>query len=619
MSAPDSNPLLGDLDRALPFDAVRAEHVEPAIDALIAEAQANLDAVAAAPAGADFAATFGALDEATGRLETAMGLVDHLEGVLGDPALRAAYNAVQPRVSAFYSTLGRDERLYAVCERFAQVHDLAALAPDERRFVETTLDGFRRAGVALDAEAKAKVQAIDVALSELTTRFAQNVVDASDAWHLDLTDEARLAGLPESAKAAARAEAREAGVEGWRLTLRPPCYVAVLTYAEDRALREALYRAYNRRATEGEQDNGPLMGQILDLRRRKANLLGYADISDLLLAPRMVKSGANARAFVDDLRARSEAAFAAETQALQAFRAERVGADEGPMAPWDVSFWAERLRQHEFAFDEEALRPYFEVNGVLEGMYALVQRLYGVRITPLSDRPGWHPDVKIHALDDADGTRLGLFYADLFPRAGKRAGAWMRPMVTGDPAKGVPHVAVMCANITAPVDGKPALLTHREVETLFHEFGHLLHHLLTTARLRGQAGTNVAWDFVELPSQIMENWTWHGEALDLFARHHETGEPIPADLLEKMRAARTFRGATAQMRQLGFGTVDLALHRDYDPARDGDVVAYARAQSVPFSPAPLPDDYSMITGFTHLFASPVGYAAAYYSYKWAEV
>ncbi len=618
MQTPQTNPLLGDLDARLPFDTLTAAHVVPGITALIDEASAALAAIGAVTAPT-WANTLGALDAATARLETAMGLVDHLEGVLGDPALREAYNAVQPQVSAFYSKLGRDEALFGACEAFAATPAAATLPTDQARFLETTLDAFRRAGVALAPDAKAQVEAIDVELTERTTRFAQNVVDSSDAWSLDVTDEARLAGLPAAAKAAARADAKAAGVEGWRLTLKPPCYVAVLTYLNDAALREALYRAYNTRATSAEHDNRPLIGRILELRRQKANLLGYPDISDLLLAPRMVKSGANARRFVDDLRARSEAAFAAEQAELLAFRRQLEGPDAPALAPWDVSWYAEKLRQHTYAFDEEALRPYFEVQGVLKGMFALVGRLYGVHISPLTDRPGWHPDVGVYALDDHSGTRLGVFYADLFPRAGKRAGAWMRPMVTGTPADGVPHVAVMCANVTAAVDGGPALLTHREVETLFHEFGHLLHHLLTTARLRSQAGTNVAWDFVELPSQIMENWTWHAAALDLFARHHETGAPIPPALFEKMQAARTFRAASAQMRQLGFGTADLALHRDYDPAADGDVIEYAAQQMQPFSPAPFFDGYAMIASFTHLFGSPVGYAAAYYSYKWAEV
>ena len=280
---------------------------------------------------------------------------------------------------------------------------------------------------------------------------------------------------------------------------------------------------------------------------------------------------------------------------------------------------AEKQRRVLYDLDEEALRPYFEAGRVVEGMFELEHRLYGVRVRRVEDLPTWHETVQAYELDDAEGRRIGVFYADLFPRQGKRGGAWMRPMLTGDLAAGRPHVAVMCANITPPVGSRPALLTHREVETLFHEFGHLLHHLLTEVPVRSLAGTNVAWDFVELPSQIMENWCWARPSLDLFARHFETDAPIPDDLFDALTRARTFRAGYAQMRQLGFATVDLALHRLYDPERDGEVVDYARAALAPFSPASLPDDYAMIASFTHLFASPTGYAAAYYSYKWAEV
>jgi oligopeptidase A len=331
----------------------------------------------------------------------------------------------------------------------------------------------------------------------------------------------------------------------------------------------------------------------------------------------MVKTGTAASAFINDLYGRTLPFFEREHAALAAFREGLDGSDE--LAPWDVAYFAQKQRKALYDIDQEALRPYFGADGVLSGMFELVNRLYGIRVQPDDTMPTWHPSVQVYSVADADGTTVGRFYADLYPRAGKRGGAWMRPMLTGDPAKGTPHVAVMCANVTPAVGDAPALLTHREVETLFHEFGHLLHHLLTEVRVRSLAGTNVAWDFVELPSQIMENWCWARPSLNLFAKHYETGETIPDDLFDRLTRARTFRAGYAQMRQLGFATVDLALHRDYDGAKDGTVLEYARLIAQRFSPTPLPDDYSMIASFTHLFASPTGYAAGYYSYKWAEV
>lgn len=610
------NPLL-DLGQAIAFDRIQASDVEPAVDALLTDCAARLEAIKSAPL--TWEATAGALDRLTERLEEVISIVDHLESVLDDPDLRTAYNATRPTISAFYARLGADTDLYAVIRRFAESKAGAALDPVRRRYVDETLASFRRSGAELDADHKARLQAIEVELAQTCTRFAQNAVDATDAWHLDLPDATRLKGMPARAIAAAKATAEAAGVDGYRLTLQAPSYTPVMRYADDVTLRETVWRAYMTRATRGEHDNRPLIGQILALRAEKAKLLGYADVSDLLLEPRMVRTGARAWDFVAGLTARTRPFFEAEQTELETFARGLRGDDAPPLMPWEGGYYAEKLRQDRYAFDEEALRPYFPLDTVINGLFEIANRLYGVTVTPLSDRPTWHDDVRVYALDDADGTRWGVFFADLFPRAGKRSGAWMRPFMTGDPALGgAPHVGLICANFTPPVGDAPALLSHREVQTLFHEFGHLVHHLLTDVPVRGLAGTNVAWDFVELPSQIMENWCWAEDALALFARHQETGDAIPAELLERMQAARTFRAAAAQMRQLSFATVDLRLHRDFDPAT-GDPVAFARAISQQFDAAPLPDDYAMVAGFGHLFANPTGYAAAYYSYKWAEL
>jgi oligopeptidase A len=332
----------------------------------------------------------------------------------------------------------------------------------------------------------------------------------------------------------------------------------------------------------------------------------------------MVKTGQVAQDFVTELQGHAAAVAAEEHSALQGFREGLEGSNSPTIQAWDLAYYAEKQRLAEYDFDSEALRPYLSVDRVFEGLFELLNRLYGIEIVEIDDLPTWHPSVRTFALEE-DGARTGLFYVDLFPRVGKRGGAWMYPLSIGDPAAGIPHVGVVCGNMTPPSENGPALLRHREVETLFHEFGHLMHHLLTRVEVQSLAGTSVAWDFVELPSQIMENWCWERAALDIFARHHETDAPIPEALFEKMTRARTFRGGYQTMRQLGFAAVDLALHRDYDPTTDGDVLPYARAVASTFQPTPMLDDYAMITGFLHLFSSPVGYAAGYYSYKWAEV
>ncbi|MGB5350767.1 MAG: M3 family metallopeptidase, partial [Polyangiales bacterium] len=341
---------------------------------------------------------------------------------------------------------------------------------------------------------------------------------------------------------------------------------------------------------------------------------------DLVTEDRMAKAGAKAKAFIDDLRQRTEEAFHRENRALESFRRELEGDSAPALEPWDIAYYSEKQRQAKYDFNEEELRPYFPLDRVLQGLFATAQALYEIEIVE-RDAKVWDPEVKSYAIHDRDGTMIAAFYVDLFPRENKRGGAWMNSLISAAYREGqpVPQLGLFCANVNPPVGGKPALLTHREVETLFHEFGHLLHHCFSQVTVRSLAGTNVAWDFVELPSQIMENWCWERSGLDLFAAHYETGERIPDALYQKMVRARTYRAANAQMRQLGFSAVDLALHRDYDPARDGDVMAYARAIIEAHSATTLPDDYAMLAGFGHVFAHPTGYASGYYSYKWAEV
>jgi oligopeptidase A len=616
----DNNPLWA-IPFRIPFDRIRAADVQPAVTRLLQESRARLAALADATGSRTYANTLDALDTLTEPLDLAMGVVRHLEAVATYPELRAAHNAVEPEVSAFYSGIPLDAGLWNALKTYAATSDAAALTGERWRFLTKTMDSFRRHGADLDAEGKKKLEAIDVELARTTTRFSENVLDSTNAFDLYIDNEEGLAGLPPSARAAARESAARKGREGWRFTLQGPDYVALMTYLDDAGVREKVYRAFAVRSTETERDNRPLVARILELRAERARLLGFANFADLMLEDRMAHTGARAMEFLQDLKRKTEVRFRQENEELDRYRQSLEGPRAAPVAAWDVAYYAEKQRAALYDFDEEALRPYFPMERVVEGLFELVQRLYGIRVTPEADVPAWDPAVRYYNVHDADGTFLGAFYADWHPRENKRGGAWMDAFVTGGPAgTGFrPHLGLICGNLTPPLEGRPALLTHREVETVFHEFGHLLHHLLSRVGVRSLAGTGVAWDFVELPSQIMENWCWERKSLDLVARHYETGQPLPEELFAKMKRARTFRAANAQMRQLGFGFIDLLLHMRFDPARDGDPVAYARHILAEFSPAPLPADHAMAASFTHLFGSPVGYGAGYYSYKWAEV
>ena len=404
--------------------------------------------------------------------------------------------------------------------------------------------------------------------------------------------------------------------------MQAPSYIALMTYLDDAALREQAYRAYNSRASFGDRDNRDILRRILELRSARAHLLGFHDFAGLVLEDRMAHSGENARRFLEELKQKTIPHFERENRQLREFRGTLEHGISPELEAWDIGYYAEKLRAALYEFDEEALRPYFPLEPVVAGMFEIFRRVFGIRVEQQEGVPAWDPQVRFYNVhDDSDGAWLGAFYADFYPRENKRGGAWMDSLITGGPSGSnfEPHLGLICGNLTPPVGGKPALLTHREVETIFHEFGHLLHHCLSRVEIRSLSGTSVAWDFVELPSQIMENWCWERASLDLFARHFETGEPIPEDLYQRMVSARNFRAANAQMRQLSFGIMDLALHMDYSPERDGDLVAYTRAILQQFSPARLPEDHAMAAAFTHLFSSPVGYGAGYYSYKWAEV
>lgn len=601
----------------VPFDRIAAEHVVPSVRSLIEASNAALDAIGDEQSPPTYDNTLLALERATEKLEYAMGVIEHLESVATTPEFRAAYNTILPEVSALWSGVPLRAALWQRLLAFSQTPEAHELSGTPKRFLDKTLDDFRRHGAELDEAQKQELREVDRELSQLTTRFAQQVLDSSNAFELLVSDEAELSGLPASALAAARDSAASKGKTGYRLTLQAPSVTAVLSYADSAALRKRIWCAYNQRATEGPLDNRPLVRDILRLRRRKANLLGFANFADLVTQDRMAKDGKTAQAFVETLSERTRAAFERETQELIDFRRQLEGPDCPRLEPWDVGYYSEKLRRSLYDFDEEELRAFFPAERVLAGAFDVAKQLFGVKIEQVDDMPVWHPDVRAYRILDSDGSTLGVFYVDLYPRENKRDGAWMHGLLNATPP--APHVALFCSNANPPAGGKPSLMNHREVETIFHEFGHLLHHCLSKVSVRSLAGTRVAQDFVELPSQIMENWCSEKTALDTFAAHYETGAPVPAEMVERLIRARNFRAASAQMRQLGFAAVDLALHIDYSPERDGDVNAYANAILQRYAPTQFPESYALIASFNHLFSHSVGYAAGYYSYKWAEV
>lgn len=609
------NPLLR-LPFDIPFADIKIEHIVPAVRQLLAESQQAIDEIARLDSERSFANTMIPFDRCSEDLEHAMAVVRHMEAVDNSPELRQAIEIIDPEVSAFSSAIPLNPELWKALKAVPSSN----LRPVQERFLTKQIDSFRRHGADLDPESKKKLMELDIELQKLCTKFSQNVLDATNAFELIVEDESNLAGLPESARLAARAAAEAKGKPGYRFTLQGPSITAVLTYLEDASIRRQMWEAYNRRGWQEPYDNRGVMKQILALRREKARLLGFFNFADFVLSDRMAQRGSIAREFLNNLERASRAKFEEEHAQLESFQAQLDGVPR-PLEPWDLGYYAEKQRQALYDFDEEILRPYFAVDRVVSGMFQLCERLFGIEVREIPGAKTYHPTVKYFEIW-SDGRRIGAFYADWFPRESKRGGAWMEGLRTGGPMPDgsfEPHLGVICGNMTEPVAGKPALLTHREVETIFHEFGHLIHHCLSEVEIRSLSGTNVPWDFVELPSQIMENWCWEREALDFFARHYETNEPIPDDLLQRMKRARTYRAASAQMRQLAFGTVDLTLHIDYDPKTDEDPVELATSVIQKFTPVPLPSGFGMILSFTHLFSSPVAYAAGYYSYKWAEV
>jgi oligopeptidase A len=596
------------------FNEIEASDIVPVIARLVDTAKSAVDTLVHESSPATWNNTLGALEALTEPVEITSSIVEHLESIATTPELRVAYNAMLPITTAFYTGLLLNGPLYERLTAYSGTTEAKALDPIRKRLLNKTLEEFKRHGAALASAEKVRLAELDEQLSQLTAKFSQHVLDATQAFELVITGAEQLAGLPESALAMAKASAEEKGMQGFRLTLQAPCLVAVLTYADDAALRERVWRANDSRCRAGAFATRDLVQQILQLRHEKARLLGFETFADLVMADRMAKNGATAQEFVDELRQATLLAFERERQALVDFRNTLEGTDSSEIPIWDMAYYAEKMRKALLDFDEEELRGYFPVESMLEAVFTVSSELFGISIEVLDAIPTWDPAVRVYAINDASGEQMGIFYLDLFPRENKQSGAWMHGLISGKP-----NIAVVAANANPPTPDTPSLLSHRDVETLWHEFGHLLHHCLSRVPVRSLSGTRVAHDFVELPSQIMENWCWEAQVLNRFARHWRTQELIPRRLLDRLHAVRRFRAATAQMRQLGFAALDLAMHRSYDSNLHGDFLEYARAVQQAYSPAPLPQDYAMVTTFTHLFSRPVGYAAGYYAYKWAEV
>ncbi len=614
------NPLLD--QTGLPvFSLIRPEHVEPAIDARLADCReliARLTREVAIPTWETLVEPLDEMDDALNRTWSPVG---HLNGVLNSDALRAAYNACLPKLSDYGTEVGQNEDLFRAYRAVAaQEH----LNPVQRKLLDNTLRDFHLSGIDLPADDKARYKAISQELSQLTSRYSENVLDATNAWSRLIEDSARLAGLPESALGLARQQAEQQGQDGWRFTLDMPSYIPVMTYADDRELRFELYEAFSTRASDqgphaGQWDNSDNMERILALRHELAQLLGFANYAERSLATKMARLPETVLAFLKDLAARSVPQARRELAELEAFAREHYGIDQ--LEPWDIAYYAEKLRVHRYQISQEELRPYFPISRVLSGLFGVVERLFGVRIQENDTFETYHPEVRFFEIrETVSGELRGQFYLDPFARQHKRGGAWMdvcTNRIHSSRCDQIP-VAYLVCNFTPPVGDKPSLLTHQEVETLFHEFGHGLHHMLTRIDYPGVAGINgVPWDAVELPSQFLENWCWERESLDLFAAHWETGEPLPADLYGRMLAARNFQSAMQMVRQLEFALFDFRIHLEYDPAQGAriyPILEDVRDQVAVIRP---PAFNRFAHGFSHIFAG--GYAAGYYSYKWAEV
>ncbi len=615
-----SNPLLESYHLP-PFSRIEPAHVEPAIDHLLARNRKAIGELLARPEPPDWERFIAPIEAWEDQLSRAWAPVSHMNSVADNEALRAAYNACLPKLANYATEMGQNPALLAAYQRVRD--DDESLDSAQRKALDDAIRDFHLSGIDLPAAQRERFRAISEELSQRTNQYEQHVLDATHAWSKHIDDESQLAGLPGSARALARQQAERRGLDGWLLTLEYPSYLPVMGYADDEALRREVYEAFSTRASDqgpyaGQWDNSEVMERILALRHEQARLLGFANYAERSLATKMARDPDEVLGFLHDLAARARPQAERELAELRTFAAEHHGRRE--LQAWDIAYYSEKLRQHRYAITQEELKPWFPETRVVPGLFQVVQRLYGLRIEAREDVDTWHPDVRFYEIRDAAGRLRGQFYLDLYARPHKRGGAWMDDCVarrrTGDGVQ--TPVAFLTCNFSPPVGDQPALLTHDDVITLFHEFGHGLHHMLTLVDYPEVSGINgVPWDAVELPSQFMENWCWEKEALDLISGHVDSGEPIPNELYQRMLAAKNFQSAMAMVRQLEFSLFDFRLHHEYDPERGGriyEILDEVRREVAVIQP---PAFNRFAHAFSHIFAG--GYAAGYYSYKWAEV
>jgi oligopeptidase A len=613
-----SNPLL-DFSSLPRFSEIRPGHVAPAVDELIANGRAAIERLAALDTGPTWESFIEPLDDANEKLRRMWSQVSHLNAVMNTPELRDAYNAALPRVTQYFSEQGQDQRLHAGFKAIAASSGFAAMPAARRRYVELELRDFRLGGAELAPPQKARFLAIQEELAALGSRFQDNVLDATNAFAHYVDDPAELAGVPADVLQTAREAAAREGRGGWKLTLHMPCYMPVMQYADHNVLRERMYRAYMTRASEfgkPEWDNTANIRKMLDLRSEAAKLLGYKSFAEVSLATKMAGTPREALAFLEDLARRSKPFAERDMQELRAFARKEL--DMAELRASDVAYVSEKLRQSRYDFSDQEVKQYFQEDEVLAGMFRVVETIYGVRIRA-TEAEVWHPTVRFFEITDGSGGRIAQFYLDVYAREGKRGGAWMNDAINrrrlGNRVQ--TPVAFLTCNFSAPVGGKPAIFTHSEVKTLFHEFGHGLHQLLTLVDELGVTGINgVEWDAVELPSQFMENFCWEWDVVSPMTRHVETGQRIPRALFDKMIAAKNYLSGLGFVRQLEFALFDMRLHYDFDLVR-GDIMALLENVRADVAVVHPPEYNRFPNQFAHVFAG--GYAAGYYSYKWAEV
>ncbi|MCK8538630.1 oligopeptidase A [Yersinia ruckeri] len=618
-----TNPLLTPFSLP-PFSAIRPEDIVPAVQSALDECCQSVERVVAQAGPFTWDNLCQPLAESDNRLSRIWSPVGHLNAVKNSPELRTAYEQSLPLLSEYGTWVGQHKGLYQAYVSLKEGTGFAELTPPQRKAVDNALRDFQLSGIGLPEEQQKRYGEIVARLSELGSTYSNNVLDATMGWNKLVTDEKELAGLPESALAAARAMAEAKELDGWLLTLDMPSYLPVMTYADNASLREEMYRAFATRASDqgpnaGKWDNSEIMAEILTLRHELAQLLGFASYADHSLATKMAEEPQQVLNFLTDLAKRARPQAEEELAQLRAFAEEHFGVSE--LAAWDIPYYSEKQKQHLFSISDEQLRPYFPEQRVVEGLFEVVKRIYGITAKERHGVDSWHPDVRFFDLFDAKGELRGSFYLDLYAREHKRGGAWMGDCIdslrlaNGELQK---PVAYLVCNFNGPVGDKPALFTHNEVTTLFHEFGHGLHHMLTQIDTAGVAGiSGVPWDAVELPSQFMENWCWEPEALAFISGHYQTHEPLPKEMLDKMLAAKNYQAALFILRQLEFGLFDFRMHYEFDPVKGAQILPTLQEVKKQVAVVPAPSWGRFPHAFSHIFAG--GYAAGYYSYLWAEV